>query len=165
MPNLYELMGDFEALQSAMDNEGVSDEELTTLLDAVDEAKGSLRDKLDNICRLLRNVDGDVDKFKNEERRIGARRKAMENKKERVREWVKSTMDVLAVDKMKTDIFEVSIVAGAERVIVVDEEKVPEEYLRVKTTVDIAKVKQAYKQDGEIVPGCDIVAVPSLRIR
>jgi hypothetical protein len=148
-----------------MDNEELTDEELTALLDALDEAKGDLRTKVDNVCRLLRNVDGDIDKFKAEEKRIGARRKAMENKKERVRDWLKQTMDVLSVDSMKTDIFDVKIVGGRDKVVVVNEELVPEEFMRVKKSVDLTKVKKAYDEDGEIVPGTDIVPVKSLRIR
>lgn len=165
MPNLYELMGDYEALQSAMDNEELTDEELTAILDALDEAKGDLRTKVDNICRLLRNVDGEIDKFKGEEGRISSRRKALESKKERVRGWLKDTMDVLSVDALKTDIFDVKIVGGRDKVVVVNEELVPDEYMKVKRSVDLTKVKRAYDADGEVVPGCDIVPVKSLRIR
>jgi hypothetical protein len=74
-------------------------------------------------------------------------------------------MDVLSVDSMKTDIFDVKIVGGRDKVVVVNEELVPEEFMRVKKSVDLTKVKKAYDEDGEIVPGTDIVPVKSLRIR
>lgn len=165
MPNLYELMSDYNALQEAFDNEEITMEELEKLLDAVDESKDDLRVKVDNICRLLRSVEGEIEKFKNEERRLGAIRKARENKKERVRDWLKSTMDLLNVEQIKTNIFQVQLVEQGNRVVVVNEGAVPEEFMRVKRSPDLTKIQKAYTQDGEVVAGCDVVKTKALRIR
>lgn len=165
MPNLYELMSDYASLQAAFDDESITMEGLEELLDAVDESKDDLRTKVDNICRLIRNVDGEVDKFRSEERRLAAIRKARENKRQRIFDWLKNTMDLLNVDKVKTNVFEVAMVEQGYKVVVVDEDKIPDEYIRVKKSPNMTKLNKAYKDDGEIVSGCDIVMKKALRIR
>lgn len=165
MANLYELMSDYAALQEAFDNDEITMEELERLLESVDESKDDLRVKFDNICRLLRNADGEIEKFRTEERRLSARRKAAENKKERVRDWLKSTMDVLMVEEVKTNLFHIQLVEQGNRVIVVNEDQVPEEFMRVTRAPDLTKIQKAYKQDGEVVAGCDVVAQKAMRIR
>lgn len=165
MPNLYELASDYDAIQQAFEDDDITMEQLEELLDAMEESKDDLRTKVDNVCKLLRNTKGNIAKFKNEEKRLAARRKAMENKEKRVHDWLKSTMDILDVEDIKTNVFHVQIVEQGFRVIVVDEDLLPEEYFRVKKTPDMTKLNKAYKEDGEIVKGCDVVPQKALRIR
>lgn len=155
--NLYELMGDYTALQAAMEDQELTDAQLQELLDAVDEAKGPLREKLDNICRLLANIGGDVEKYKAEEHRLERRRKTLENKHNRLREWVRSSMDVLEVDSMKTSVHSVSLGKASKKVVITDEKLVPEAYTKTERKVLKSEIMKAFKNDGEIVPGCDIV--------
>lgn len=165
MANLYELMSDFDALQQALDDEEVTNEQLDELLQQVEEARGDLKTKVDNICRLLRNVDGETEKFRAEERRLSKRRKAQENKASRIRDWLKSSLDILDVEKIKTDTFEVAIVEQGHRIVVTDESKLPDEFIRVKRSPDMTRLNKAYKEDGEIPPGCDVVLTKAMRIR
>jgi hypothetical protein len=164
--NLYELMDDYAALQLAFDDDA-TDEQLAGLLDAMEDSKGELRVKVDNICRLLRNAETEVERFKGEEKRLAGRRKALENKGKKVREWLKSSLDLLNVDKVVTNVFEVKIIEQGLAIVVVDEDKVPQAFLRVKTTSapDMEKISLAYKEDGEIVAGCDVVMRKAMRIR
>lgn len=165
MANLYELMSDFAELQAAVEDDDVGEERLDELLQAIEETKGSLTQKVDNICRLIRNVDAEEEKFRNEERRLATRRKAKANKAARIRDWLKSSLDLLDLDKVKTDIFEVSIVEQGHRIIVTDESMLPEEFMRVKRSPDMTRLNKAYKEDGEIPPGCDVVLTKAMRIR
>ena len=165
MANLYELMSEYDALQAGLDDDELTDEQLDALLQQVEEMQGSLRSKVDNICRLLRNTDGEVDKFRAEEKRLARRRKALDNKADRVRQWLKSSLDLLDVDKIKTDLFEVSIVEQGHRVVVTDESKLPDEFIRVKRSADMTRLNKAYREDGEIPTGCDVVLIKAMRIR
>lgn len=165
MANLYDLMDGYEALQRAMDDEDVLPDQLDGLLDQMEESRDALRVKVDNICRLLRNTETEIDRFRSEEKRLAARRKSREAKKERVRAWLKTSMDLLDVESIKTDLFDVAIVTQGERIVVVDEERLPEGYVRVKRSPDMTKLNRAYKSDGEIAPGCDVVVQKALRIR
>jgi hypothetical protein len=157
MANLYELMGSYAALQQAMENDDLTDEALQQLLDAVDETKGSLREKVNGIVRVIDNLDSDIGRFEREEQRLNKRRTSMKNKKERLRAWVRNSMEILEVPRLKTDVRTLAIESGGKRVVVVDEKLVPKEYTRTTIEVDKKKVMKAYKDDGEIVAGCDII--------
>lgn len=156
MANLYELMGDYEALQQALEEEELTNEQLQKLLDELDDMKGSLKEKVDNIAKLVANLDADIHRFRTEEQRLEKRRKAIENKKKRLRAWVRTSMDILDVKRIKTNVHSVTLSEAQDKVVVLDIKQVPEEYLRRKPEVDKKKVMRAYEEDGEIVAGCDI---------
>ena len=157
MSNLYELMGDYTALQEAMEDQDLTDKQLTALLDAVDEAKGSLREKIDNICRLLANIGGDVEKYKAEEHRLERRRKTLENRHGRLRDWVRNSMDVLEVPEMKTTVHAVTLGKAGKIVDVKDVKLIPDEYVKIERKPLKKEIMKAYKDDGEVVAGCDII--------
>lgn len=165
MANLYELATDYANLQDAFENDNLTREELEAILDAMEESRDDLRVKVDNTCRLLRNADGEIKKFKEEEARLAARRKALENKRRHVHDWLKSTLDLLNVKNVKTDLFHVSIVVNGHRIVVVDESKIPEEFWKVKREPDKTKLGKAYKEDGHVVDGCETAPVVQMRIR
>lgn len=156
MANLYELMGEYAELQEAAENPDVDAEQFAELIKKVDEAKGELRDKVDRIARLLRNLDADARKLKYEEQRLAKRRQAMNNNSERLRDWVRTTMELLDVDKIKTEMFTVTLGQPSFRVEVLDETKVPKEYVRTEIKVDKKAVLKAVNEDGEIIEGCDV---------
>lgn len=156
MANLYELMDDYRALLTALETEELTDKQIQAVLDAVDEKKGSLREKVDNVCRLLANLEGDAEKFKIEEARLARRRKALENKAKRLRNWVRSSMDILEVPEIKTTVHNVRLGVASQVVVIVDDKLVPDEYVKVERKPKKAEILKAYKEDGEIVPGTKV---------
>lgn len=156
MSNLYELMGEYRALEEASYAEGIGPGQVEAFLDKIDEAKGPLREKVDNIVRLLRNLGGDATKLKKEEDRLAKRRKALEAMQEKLRHWIQTSMDVLDVKEIKTPLASISLSTKVPvTVTCTDIKLVPEEYLKAPA-VDLAKVKKAYVDNGEVVPGCQV---------
>jgi hypothetical protein len=150
-------MDDYRALTTAMEDEGLTDKELLALLDAVDEQKGPLRDKVDSICRLVANLGGDVEKFKMEENRLSTRRKALENKVKRLRAWVKASMDVLEVPKIETSVHTVSLGEKGKKVVVIlDASLIPDEFVETTRKPKKIEILKAYEEDGVVVDGCEI---------
>ena len=109
MANLYELMGSYKAVQEAIDAEVMTDRQIERTLETLDEMKGPLREKIDNICRLLANLASDAEEFKSEEERLAKRRKTMENRHKRLREWIRNSMDVLEVPEVKAGLHTVTL--------------------------------------------------------
>ena len=166
MANLYELMGDLAFLNEMMRDEEVTADRAEEILALLDGAKSTLAQKIDNTARVLGTIEASIDTFKNEERRLAARRKTLDNNRERLRDWVKSTMLAHSVDKLATDIHSVTIAEGRMQVVVIDETKVPDQYVVIERKVSKTLVMSAYKEDGEVPAGCDVVrGEPSLRIR
>jgi hypothetical protein len=162
--NLYDLMDEYQGLQDALEDEGATQEQVGALLDRIDEAKGSLQSKVDAICRVLKNLDAQATAIQTEEKRLKARRQARENSAETLRTWIKSSMDVLDVKSIKTDLFNVSLVEGPHAVRVLDENAIPDAYVKLKREPDKKLILKAFKEDGEIVAGTDVVRSVSLRV-
>jgi hypothetical protein len=157
---LYELAGAYEQLRNAAEaGEDISG--------ALAELNDDLEVKAGNVARLLASWDGDVEAFKTEEKRISARRKAIEANVERLREYVRRCMSAAGITSIKAGTFSVTLAAAADRVIVDDEKALPAECWREKTTreVDKALIAKMYRDHGEIPPGCRIEPNTSLRIR
>jgi outer membrane murein-binding lipoprotein Lpp len=165
MPNLYELMNEYQALQDAMEAEGSSEEHLVgALLEQIDEAKGTLQSKVDSICKIVKNLSAQVATLEAEEKRLRTRRQARANNVESLRSWVRSSMSLLDVKSIHTDLFSVQLVEGPESVRILDEGSVPDEFMRVKREPNKSLILKAYKEDGEIVAGTDVVKSEQLRI-
>lgn len=154
MPNLYELMGDYKALQEALEDPAADRD---AILDALDDAKGELKQKVDAVCRVRANLIGNIATFKTEEGRLSKRRKTLENDKKRLEDWTRETMTVLGVPEIKTDVHSVTVGKGQWTVVVTNESIVPEEFMRVKKDVNREAVLKTYNENGEFVDGTDIV--------
>lgn len=160
--NLYELMGEYARLQTACYGEGEDQPDLETIekiLAELDDTRGELRDKVDNICRLLRNLKANAEALDVEATRLQKRRTALDNSISKLREWVRSSMDVMGVDKIKTAHNTITLAEGKQSVVVLDKNVVPAEYKTTTVTTSINKrdIMAAYKATGEILPGVDIV--------
>lgn len=159
MTALYTLAAEYAALAAAVDDGADAGEALAAIGD-------SLEVKARNIGALLRNYDAEVTACKAEEERISARRKARENARDRLREYLRTNMEAAGMTRIAAPTFTLSLRAS-ESVEVVDFDAVPAEYKRTKTTVEVAKadVLAAWRQNGEVVPGANVVSKTSLVVK
>ena len=74
------------------------DEEIANALAEI--TAGQIESKAENWCHFLAMVEGQVEQFKAEEKRIAAARKVMENKIERSREYIKEALIHANIDKL-----------------------------------------------------------------
>ena len=159
---LYELVGKYKALADRMDDgEAVTDEELAEL-DAADEA---LEHKGRAIVHVLAQLDADESVLSAEIERLTLRKRALVANRERLREHIKRTMLDHQVTKLKAGTFSISISEGPDRVIVDDETKLTEEFVRVKREPNKIAILAAFKEHGELAPGVHIERAVALRIR
>ncbi len=155
---LYELTGAYRILSDQLD-EGMD------VTDALALLEGALEQKSVAILAVMRELDLDVEKLKAEEQRLTARRRAAEANKERLRDYVRTSMVNAGVTKLKAGTFTVGVSDGPERVVIDDESKIPAAFTRTKVEPDKTKILEAYKQHGECVPGTHVERAVALRIR
>lgn len=156
---LYELTGEYAALQGiAEDGEDVNDA-LAMLTDALEV-------KAERIGALLRNFSADQDALRAEEKRLAARRKALENAEEDVRDYIRRCMEQAGMTRLKCAAFSFTL-SARDSLQVVDEAAVPAEYVRTKveTSIDKKAALDAFKKHGECVPGTAVVTNNVLTIR
>ena len=154
---LYELA---EVYNNVIDLD-LPEEELTTALQNIDE---EIEIKADNIGKVLRELEGQIETIKAEEKRLQEKRKSIENKEENLKKYLKDQMEILDKKKIKTDLFSFSVSRNRTSVKILDETKIPEEYFKITRTANKTEILKAY-QEGKLTEGIELEQTESLRIR
>ena len=153
---LYELTNDYmELLQMAED----PDIDEQAFLDTLEGIEGALEDKADNYAKIMRMLDGDALAIREEERRLEARRKAIENNIKRMKSALQYAMEATG----KT-------VQNNPASVVMDEldvANIPERFLKYKDPeIDRKAIKDAIKAgDQDAIDIAHLEQSQSLRIR
>ena len=159
---LYELTEEFKALEAmaeGIDNADDADA-FATLWDEINQA---FETKAENTAKVIRNLDLQVEAFKLEESRLKARRQAMENNAQRLRDYLEDHMKANGIDKIKGQLFSLSIQKNPAS-LKTDEEVLGDWWCTFVRKPDNAKIKEALK-NGREVKGAWLEQSESLRIK
>lgn len=154
---LYELTEMYLNLKD-MD---IEEEDLNSALENIDD---EIETKADNIAKVLRDFDGDIEALKSEEERLAKKRKAIENRQKHLKEYLQNAMLVLDKRKFKTDLFSFNIQKNAPSLKILDESKIPEDYYKIERKLNKNDLKEAVK-NGLFEDAAELVSSESLRIR
>ena len=160
--SLYEITSGFPAL---MENEEISEEDKKKI---EDELVILLQQKSQNIIGYTKNIELTINAMKEEEKRIADNRKALENKISKFKEYVKECMENNGFTKIETELGTISIAKSPASVEIINEDEVPSEFKQEVVTVKIdkTKIKNNFKETGEIPAGVNIVTTnTNLRIK
>lgn len=127
-----------------------------------------LQQKSQNIIRYTKNIELTIEAMKTEERRISEQRKALENKLDNFKQYVKECMEQNGIKKIETGLGIISIAKNPISIEIENEEEVPDEFKTIITTtkIDKTKIKDNFKETGEIPNGIKInTENTSLRIK
>ncbi|MDM8098696.1 siphovirus Gp157 family protein [Oceanobacillus oncorhynchi] len=159
MNSLYDLTQDFMQVQTLIDEGGEG------LQDTLDSINLAIEDKLENIGKVIRNLDGEMEMLKNEETRLADKRKALEANKNRLKMYVEEQLAITGKDKVKTGIFSFSMQNNPPSVNILDEEGIPEIYqVEQKPRID-KKLLLSDLKNGNEINGAELKQGRSLRIR
>lgn len=135
----------------------LEDEELSgdpeSLQDTLDAVKGEIEVKVDNIGKYLIQMECDLLGLKEFEKRVTDKRRAMENKIQWLKDYTKRNLEASKIDKLQTDNVKFSIRKAAPRVIIYDENKVPQSAVQVipaQTKIDKNKARELLKEKGGV---------------
>lgn len=128
MANIYELTNDFQTIWNLME-EGALDDEV--LQDIFENTSEELALKLEGYCKFIKNLESDIAGLKEEEKRLNARRKTMENTVERAKAAMQMALSAAGEKKMPCGSFTVSIQDNPPKVVLDEQylENIPEKYL------------------------------------
>jgi seryl-tRNA synthetase len=145
--SLYELSETYEKLM----NLDLDDEALKLALSSLNQ---SVEEKATNIAHVTRTMDAGINAIKNEEKRLRDKRKALENRLDKLKEYLFDNMKAMGIDKVKTDTDTIYI-SGRDYSKVVDRDKLPKEYVKQKITVSIDKRKLNKDIKTKDIPGVE----------
>lgn len=160
--SLYEITSGFPAL---MENEEISEEDKKKI---EDELVVLLQQKSQNIIGYTKNIELTINAMKEEEKRIADNRKVLENKMDRFKDYVKECMEKNGITKIETGLGTLSIAKSPASVEIVNEDEIPSEFKQevVTVKVDKTKIKNNFKETGEIPAGVNIITTnTNLRIK
>jgi|SRR5690625_1999315 len=156
---LYELNEMFQNIQTLIED---GQEGLEDTLESINLA---IEDKLENIAKVIKNLEAEAKAFREEEKRLAERRRSIENDIKRLKEYAEETLRTTGNRKIKTGLFTFAIHKNPPSVQVFNETIVPKEYFIIpEPKLDKKKIQEAIK-NGESVAGVELKQTESLRIR
>lgn len=160
--SLYEITNAFPTI---MENEEMTEEDKKKV---EEELTLLLQQKSQNIIGYTKNIELTIIAMKEEEDRIASNRKILENKLSRFKDYVKECMENNGFTKIETGLGTLSIAKSPVSVEIVNEDEIPSEFKQEVVTVKIdkTKIKNNFKETGEIPAGVNIVTTnTNLRIK
>jgi len=144
MSTLYELTG-----------------ELKSLIDAeapVFDIVGDIKCKVEDYCKVRAEMNMLIRGLKDEEQRLAAKRKTIENNKRNMMERVAVAMDELDIPKIKTELFSVTLKDNPPSLVQSEDAEAPERFVSMVPKVDSAAIK-AELRNGEKIEGFELVSL------
>ena len=127
--------------------------------------KEELKSKSNSILKYIRNLDSEKEIISTEIERLEKIKKSKESKIKRLKEYLLNIMLQLDSKKIETDIGSYGI-RKSTKVDILDEDKIPNEFIKLKTerVIDKVAIGNYIKTYGE-VSGARIIENYSLQIR
>ena len=158
--NLYELTDSYLKVLELIEN---GEEGLEDTLESIND---TIELKADGYARIIRNLEANAVALKVEIDRLTNRRRSIENSIDRLKENLKDAMIATGKEKIKTDLFNVTVANNPVAVNVIDENMIPEEYFNIEVIRKLDKIslRDAIK-NGEEIQGAELTQGKGLRIK
>lgn len=159
MGTLFEMTAQANALYELLQAEEIDQQTFNDTLEAI-----GTNEKVESYCKVIKQLQSEVEMFKTEIDRLTARKKTMENGIDRMKNALLAFLQYSGQDKVKAGTFTVST-ATTQAVNIIDESVIPCVYL-VEQPPKISKdaIKKALK-NGEQVNGAELINNMGVRIR
>ncbi|KWR82518.1 siphovirus Gp157 family protein [Pseudomonas sp. PI1] len=165
MTQLYVLTEQFRELQALAVN---ADEDMAVAVrDTMQAIEGEFEEKGKALAVIVLNMDTDVEALDKEIERLTERKRAIKNRQESLKDYLRENMEAAGIKKISCPLFSITCAEGREIAVVDDESLLPDEFMRVKTDVapDKAEIAKALKAGTE-VPGAHLERTKSsIRIK
>lgn len=158
------MAADYSKLQLLVENGEFTAEDIADTLQGIE---GELGDKLDAIMLYARNLEGQAKTLDEESKRLADRKKSFENQVKSLKKYALDCLLTSGLDKLKTTKNTFTARSGVVRVIIDNENDLPNELVDVQvvTAPDKKKIKEAI-ENGIDVPGAHLeIGDRSLMVR
>ena len=159
--NLFELTENYVKFFTMLEEADEITEELEEMANNLNIA---IEEKSDNYVKMIKNLDADVEAYKNQEKQFNKKRKTAENKIAWLKKNLQSSMEQTGRKKVKTELFTISIQKNTPALDITSEDNIGDEYYKVERTLNKRDLLKDIKE-GLIIDGVGIKQSESLRIR
>lgn len=163
MKELYKIADDHQEIIKAIDDGEFTAEEMA---DTLEGAVGTFEEKAHSVLAYSENLALDIEQVDAVIKRMQARKKALKNKQESMRNYLKRNMQRTGITNIKCDLFSITLAKGSDILVIDDENEVPPEYVETEVVYKIDKRKLLADRKEKEIPGCHIDKTDdSLRIK
>ena len=148
MSKLYELTTDLLTLQELLESP-LDDEEI--LKDTLEAVQGEYELKLEAYCKVIKNLEADIDALKNEAKRLTDKRKTLEGNVDRLKKAMFDSMKATGTERVKGQLFTVAIQKNGGKlpiVLDVDASKLPNKFVKVEKTPNLEAIYEVLNTNG-----------------
>lgn len=112
---LYELAGEYRQAAIALSDMDLDE---VTIKDTLEGLSGDLEKKATNVAFFIRNLEAAAEQIKLAEKQMSDRRKAMENRAERIKEYLKASMEHSSINEISCPYFKLAIRKNPPSVVI-----------------------------------------------
>lgn len=159
--NLFELTENYVKFFTMLEEADEITEELEEMANNLNIA---IEEKSDNYVKMIKNLDADVEAYKNQEKIFNKKRKTAENKIAWLKKNLQSSMELQGRKRVETELFTISIQKNTPALDITSEDNIGDEYYKVERTLNKKDLLKDIKE-GLIIDGVGIKQTESLRIR
>jgi phage host-nuclease inhibitor protein Gam len=157
------LLKEFDALEPT--NGEAEENRLEQLRQALDNLNMKFVDKVTNIVKFIKNLEAQRDAIAVETKRLSDRKKAIDNRIDWLKNYVKAAMQATQCETIKYALFTIYVGQSQPSVEVLNIDDVDEQFIKIKREVDKTKILEQVKSTGVIPAGVNIVQGTHLVIR
>ena len=164
MTSLYELAAGFASQSDALTN---LDLDAQTIEDTLESLTGPLEEKAQNVAYVERNMAALAAQIKEAEGQMAARRKALESRAARLRDYMLACLILAGVKKIEGPRLRLAVKDNPPAVDVFDAAQIPAAFMRQPEPPPPAPDKVAIKAAlarGDDVPGCRLTRGQRLEV-
>lgn len=162
---LYAIADNFLADIRKMEEADLDDQ---TFADTLEAISGDLEEKAKAVAMFARNLEASAEAIKQAEKQMADRRKALENKADKVRQYLLDNMLKTGISKIDCPYFSLSVRKNPPAVEIIQQDMIPMEYFDIPPMPAPQLNKNRLKDDlknGVIVDGAKLTQGHSLQIK
>jgi chromatin segregation and condensation protein Rec8/ScpA/Scc1 (kleisin family) len=120
-----------------------------TFADTLESLSGDLEIKATNVAMFMRNLEANAEAIKAAEQQMAERRKALEKRAERIRQYLLDNMERCGIKSIECPFFKLTVRANPESLILEQDAVIPPEFIYTPEPpppqVDKTRLKAAIK--------------------
>ncbi len=163
MTSLYHLAAEYAEALDVLSDPDIPAEAVSDTLEAL---QGEIAVKGANVAAYALNLEAEAEMIKAAEAKLKARRTALENKAQRIRDYLKDNMQRCGITKISAldHTFSVTLGKPRESVVIEDEADIPDDLCTFTRSASKTAIKAAI-DGGQDVPGARIEHNATLTIK
>lgn len=159
---LHELTGKYMELMEMAEEMELDPQ---TLADTFEGLEGEIHEKANGFAIIIRSLMAQATAFEAEIAWMNEKKRLAINNADKLKKELENSMKITKNTKFKTDLFSFNIQKNPPSLVIDDDSKVPEEFIKIKKEIDKTALKKFVKENENGLDFAHLEQTESLRIR